>query len=362
MVFHIILLRKVALEGRNSGTLVIEWNRSTGSSRSAAAEEHFYERLPLTNDGANPVMWQRKTLYLIPLLLTLFPVTLVAESRAAPIDVAVTSTGATLNMHLLLRENLTSLPQVSLYLGPTNSTPIAGAVTRGIQKLVPGAKVTGIELRAKTLNATGTWVLQENYTIQISDSNRGTGNFVRSDLGYLSMNISDSINIGGTELNAVGAEYLLAPLNAQNPSQTRYFIDNTETLNTVIPGLTTKGFALLDFSWVPQVATWDRQSDVLKQTTKWTITPTAPRYNLTLGKRSPEGPLRGTLVAVYDPSLDLTVGYNAWAQGTKIMFSLPSPFEAWMPAIIAIPLLVWAVSLILERRFTARAPSKKKKR
>jgi hypothetical protein len=307
-------------------------------------------------------MRQRKILSLILLLLTLFPITLVAESRAAPVDVTVTSTGATLNMHLLLQENLTSLPQVNLYLGPTNSTPIAGPITRGIQRLVPGAEVTSIELRAKTLNATGTWVLQENYTVQISDSNGGTGSFVTSDLGYLSMNVSDSINIGGAELNAVGAEYLLAPLNAQDPSQTRYFIDNTETLNTVIPGLTTKGFALLDFSWVPKVATWDRQNDILKQTTKWAITPSAPRYNLTLGKRSPEGPLRGTLVAVYDPSLDLTVGYNAWAQGTKIMFSLPSPFEAWMLGIIAIPLVVWAISLVLERRFTARAPSKKKKR
>ncbi|TMI34532.1 hypothetical protein E6H27_01565 [Candidatus Bathyarchaeota archaeon] len=307
-------------------------------------------------------MQQRKIFFLVLLLLTLFPVTVVAESRAAPVDVTVTATGATLNMHLLLMENLTSLPKISLYLGSTNSTTIAGPIAKGIQKLLPDARVTSIELHAKTLNATGRWVLQENYTIQISGSNGGTGSFVRSDLSYLSMNVNDSINIAGAELNIVGAEYLLAPLNAQDPSQTRYFIDNTETLNTVIPALTTKVFALLDFSWVPQVAAWDRQNDVLKQTTKWTITPSSPRYNLTLGKRSPEGILRGALVAVYDPSLELTVSHNAWAQGTQIVFSLPNPFDVWMPGIIAIPIVVWAVSFTLERNFTGRAPSKRKKR
>ena len=306
-------------------------------------------------------MGHRKIFYFLLLLLTLFPVTVVAESRAAPLEVNVTSTGATLNMHLLLQENLTSLPLVNFYLGPTNSTPIAGPISNGIQKLVPDARITSIELHTKVLNNTGQWELQENYTIQISGSNGGTGSFIRSDLSYLSMNVSDSISVAGAELNAVGPDYLLAPLNAADPSQTRYFIDNTETLNTVIPGLTTKGLALLDFSWVPKVATWDLQNDVLKQTTKWTLTPPAPRYNLTLGLRSPEGILRGTKVAVYDPSIELTVGYNASADGSKISFRLPSPFDSWIPVIVAIPLAVFAVSFAFERKITGRALSRKKK-
>ena len=307
-------------------------------------------------------MMQRRINFPVILLLVLALVTLPAEAHAAPVDVTVTPIAATLNLHLLMEENLTSLPLVNQYLGPSNSTPIVEPIAKGIQKLVPGARVTDIELHIRTVNSTGKWLLQENYTIQVSGYNRGTASFVRSDLSYLSMNVSDSINIAGTELNTVGAAYLLAPLNAQDPSQTRYFIDNTETLNTVIPGLTTKGFALLDFSWVPPVSGWTRQNDVLKQVTKWTMIPSSPHYNLTLGKRSPEGILRGTLVATFDPSFDLSVAYNAWAQGSTIIFSLSSPLDAWMPLIISMPLAVWAVSFALERNLSGKNFSKRKKR
>lgn len=294
-------------------------------------------------------------------LIILIPTAFMIPGRGVPIDVTVSPTQVTLRMNLSLQENVTSLPLVNINLDSSTSKSIADEFTPAVQRLVPGATVTSLALQARTVNSTGTWLLSENYTLTITGANTNSGSSVKSETGFVSMNVGRGINDSGLELNTVGKTYLLSILTSQ-PNNTAYFINGSPTLNAAIPAQTTLLFSLLDFSWVPAVSTWGRQDDILGQSTVWTFDPGAPRFNLTFGPRSPEGPLLKAFTAIYNPAFQLNVAANAWAQGTTVSFDLSTPSELVMPVVVLILVVVLGFALYFDRSLSRIQRFRAKKR
>jgi hypothetical protein len=296
------------------------------------------------------------------ILLSIFPSSLIELSRARPIEITVAQSTVTMNMNLVLQENLTSLPSINIYLTEANSSTVLQPITTAIDKLVPNASVASLELRAKTSNSSAMWLLEENYSITVKGASTNLGSNIRTNIGFIAMNVSQSLMVSNQELNAVGSAYLLAPLNAQDPRATTYYIDGHRTLSSVIPAQTTTTFWLLDLTWVSPISTWTKNDDVLKQSTIWSLDLGAPRYNLTYGTRSPEGGLLRVNTAIYNPTFSVSVPANAWADGSTISFDVPSPFEIAMPAIAAVSLVAVIAGLVLDRRLTRVLRTRKKKR
>ncbi len=296
------------------------------------------------------------------LLLTILPSSLIGLSRGQPVDIAVSPSSAKISMNLVLAENLTDLPSFNVYLSQSNSSSILQPISNAIRKLVPTADIANLELHAHTSNSTGMWYLVENYSITLNGVITDAGSNIRSNISFLKMNVSQSLIVSNQELNSVGSTYLLAPLNAMDPKSTVYFIDGHQTLSAVIPAQTTITFWLLDFSWVPPVSTWTETNDALKQTTTWSLDLPGPRYNLTLGRKSPEGPLLNALTAIYNPSFKVSVPANAYAVDNTISFDVPSPLEIIMPAIIAISLVALIIAFLSDRRLVSALRIRKKKR
>ncbi len=212
-------------------------------------------------------------------------------------EVSVAPDSVTVNMNLVLQENATSLPLISFYLDSSNSTVVVGQLAPAVDKLVPGATITGLTLRARTFNSSGTWFLGENYTLVLGGVSTKHGSSVKADLGFVSIDVPDSLVSDGLELNTVGSTYLANTLNSQGNQSMLYYVNGHQTLTSVIPVQTTVLFRLLDFSWVPSVSSWQNGRDILGQSTTLTFDPGEPRFNLTFGPRSPENTLKlGTLL------------------------------------------------------------------
>ena len=302
---------------------------------------------------------------LLLVVLTLLPSSLIQLSRAQPVQVTVGQTSVTLSMQLLLQENLTSLPSINTILSESNSStvlqPILQPINSSLNRLIPGARITSFQLDAQTLNSSGTWRLEENYSIVITGANTNLGSSIRSNLAFIAMNVSQPLMVLDQEINAVGSTYLLAPLNAQDPKITGYFIDGHQTLSAVIPAQTTSTFWLLDFTWVPPISSWPETQDRLKQTTSWTLDLGSPRHNLTYGRKSPEGTLINVHMATYYPTFTISVPANAWVDGNTISFDTPTPSETTMPLIIGASLAALIIVVLWDRRLTSALRIRKRK-
>lgn len=302
---------------------------------------------------------------LLLIILTVLPSSLVQLSKAQPVQVTVGQSSITMNMQLLLQENLTGLPAINTNLSDSNSStvlqPILQPINNSLNKLVPGARITSFQLDTQTLNSSGTWRLKENYTIVITGANTNSGSSIRSNLALIAMNVSQPLMASNQEINAVGSTYLLAPLNAQDPKITAYYIDGHQTLSAVIPAQTTSTFWLLDLTWVPPVSSWPETRDPLKQTTRWTLDLGSPRYNLTYGRKSPEGTLINVHTATYYPTFTISVPANAWVDGNTISFDTPTPSENTMPLIIGASIAALIIVVLWDRRLTSALRVRKRK-
>jgi hypothetical protein len=285
--------------------------------------------------------------------------------------VTVDQNRVTINMRLQLVENFTTLPQLNVTL--SNSTTLVSPVQTAIQKKVPSALVNFLELRAKTtlLNPSQRlWLLQENYTLVVTGANMDAGSRVASNLSFLSMNVSDSINISNVELNTVGSYYLFQALKSIPFSPSiGYFLDGSTFRNSVLPGINTQNFRFLDFTWLPPVSQWTREGDIFKQSTRWDLNSGTTNlfqegfpYNLTVGLAKRENVYIPVLVAIFDPSLEISVSANAWASGTTVYFNLPSPLEPLMATIVTSTVTIAVVAFLFDRKITQRAESKRRRR
>src|SRR5438093_272552 len=133
------------------------------------------------------------------LLLTLFSSSLIDLSRAQPVDIVVRQTSVRMNMNLVLAENLTDLPSFNIYLTQSNSSSIFQPISTAFQKLVPSANIANLELRARTSNSTGIWLLAENYSITLEGVSTNVGSNIRSNISLVMMNVSQSLIVSNQE-------------------------------------------------------------------------------------------------------------------------------------------------------------------
>jgi hypothetical protein len=304
----------------------------------------------------------------VVLILMMCPIFFIGTSKGQSVDVTVGQTSVTLNMDLSLHENLTSLPFFNIEVTQSNATSIyqeiLSPISAAIQSRVPAATVSTLTLKARTINSTGTWFLEENYSIIVVGANVERGSTISSDLSFVQMNLSQPMPIASQELNAVGSAYLLKPLNSLSTQYNDlvYFIDGANPRNNVIPDETTVLFHLLEFTWVPAVSTWTSQANIPGQPTTWTLNPTRAQYNLTLGVPTPEGPIIKAYTAIYNTSLSVTAPSNARIDGNRVSYDLPTSSELAMPAIAGVSLATLIGTVLVDRRIAGRVRITKKKR
>jgi len=244
-----------------------------------------------------------------------------------------------------------------------------------MQRLVPGTVVDSTtfkfaaSVKQQPQNST-TWIMSENFTftmIGIASSKPGTSSY---NLGFLAMNVSDSLKFGGVEFNNIGPTYLVGPINSQPKSTTfrldRSLIRGGPYLNPIIPSLTTQRFSLLDFSWIPSISDWTHTYKPLDTSSIWTLNPGTDRpglpYNLTMGIKSPEGSFLTSLVAFYNLSLRLTAPARAIANSSTISFNVPATTDFVMPTIVGTTIVLAAASFLAEKRLVKPTGQSKKKR
>lgn len=283
----------------------------------------------------------------------------------------------TVDYRISFHENVSGLSNGNVVLDSSNSTEsqVLDPIQAAIQKLDPSAIVDpasfklAMSVKQQGVNST-MWIMNENFTIQVSrvaSSKLGTTSV---DLTFLRMNVSDPLKFGGLEYNNIGPTYLLGPINSQQKSTTFYLdralIRGGPYLNPVIPGLTTQSFSLLDFSWIPKVSEWTHTYSALDAPSSWTIRPGSDRpglpYNLTMGIKSPEGTLLATRVAFYNLGLSITAPARAVAEGFTIYFPISSSTDFVMPTIVGATVVVAVGSFVAEKTLVKPLGQYKKKR
>jgi hypothetical protein len=286
------------------------------------------------------------------------------RSNAATVDITVDRNSVTVDMQLQLRENLTALPQVKIFLNSSNSTVVSQPMRAAVEKLVPNSRVDIPYGRVETRlvdSSTQMWLLQENFTLEVSGTSADLGGIVRVNLAFLPMNVSDTVKIGGLEINLVGRVYLVQALEGLPVSTTStYFLNGHTFGNTVIPGRTTAQFDLLDFTWVPPLSSWTHHYQPFEDST-WKNSPSPP-FNLTVGVRQVENIFFPTYVAAYSASLDLKAPAGAWSDGNTITFKTSTALDILMPVIIVSTLVTMMVTFFVDRKFTGSVRFRKKKK
>ena len=301
------------------------------------------------------------------LVLAILSGVVVVQARAESISIGVTRDSVTVQMNLALKENLTDLPLVYGHLGSANSTALMQAfsepINSSIQELDPTARLSTLALAVKTSNETGIWTLYENYTMTVIGANTNSGSSIRSNLRFIAMKMTESLQLGGIEVNNVGTALILPALQGKVAlyPNLQFYIDGSHPTTAFIPEQTTTQFSILDFTWVTPVSTWTTNSNVLGQFTTWTLDPASSQYNLTLGVPSPEGPFLKTFIAIYEPSLIITAPPNAWVDGYTVSFDTSTPAETLMPSVIVASLIVVLGAMGLDRKLTGPLRLRKKR-
>jgi len=322
----------------------------------------------------------RYTILRLILILSVLLITAntITDARAqGSVNVSITQPMVTLDYHVSLQENATTLSNANVVLDSSNSSqsPLVNSLQGAIQRLVAGAIIDPTtfsftaSVRQQRQNSS-TWIMSENFTLRITGAASDKPGTTSYNLGLVAMNMSDSLKFGGIEFNNVGPTYLVGPINSQ-PSSTTFYLDRSLVrggpyLNPVIPSLTTQRFSLLDFSWIPKISDWTHTYKPLDTSSSWTLNPGIDRpglpYNLTMGIKSPEGTLLTSRVAFYNLSLQLTAPARAVANGSIISFPVSATTDFVMPTIVGATVVLAAGSFLAEKRLVKPAGQYKKKR
>lgn len=288
------------------------------------------------------------------------------EVHAATSTVMVGNDSVTLNLRLELLENFTSLPSLNVFFDSSNSSSIADHVQTTIQRLVPGARIDRLELKAKTLQIQASeqmWSLQENYTIVVEGVSKNSGGTIETNLAFLPMNVSDSFKAGSVELNNLGSQYLLSGFNTLPVGGTTYYDSGHPYTVPTVPEFDTGRFNMLDLRWITPVSTWSHTYDPLGSSSTWNLNIASPPFNITIGTQlTPENVFLKVYTAVLNPKVQILGPARAWSQGNTILFDVPSGFDLAMPIIIGISLVVAVSSFVLDRRLSASVRARRKRR
>lgn len=297
----------------------------------------------------------------------------------AQATIAVNSISPTvmLEYDFAFHENVTALSSASVVLDSSNSSQaqVVGMVQGAMQRIVPGVVVnpSTFKMVASVKQQPGSsnmWIMSEDWVLTVTGAASNKPGVSSLNLAFVAMNVSDSILLGGTEFNNIGSTYLVNPINSQ-PTSTTFYLDRSLVRggpysNPVIPSLSTRGFNLLDFSWIPKISDWTHAYKPLDTSSSWTLKPgidtSGLPYNLTMGVKTPEGTLLASRVAFYKLDLILTAPARAVANGSTISFGVPSTTDFVMPAIISGIVTLGVASFLAEKKLITPAARFKKKR
>lgn len=311
------------------------------------------------------VLWLERAhrlLVLVVLLLVAQPLILPA-AKASVMNIRVTNDNLTLDYRLEVQTNLTrTMPLVTVQVGPSNSSrdvsAVLGPIESAMQKQVPQLRLDSsnfrFSARTEILNAASrTWRIQENITATVTGARSSPGQLVNYEMGFLSINVSDSIRLANVELNQIGKTYLLPSLQSQTADA--YFLSHTQYSTSFVPLIVTERFNLLDFTWIPQVSQWYNSPEALGHESTWTFDPstmgrTGAPYNLTLATHPVENTYLNFTVARYIPTVELTAPPRARAGGSIVSFEVSGPADIVMPLIVMASLGVGLVSYFAERK------------
>ncbi|OLD12811.1 hypothetical protein AUF78_17565 [archaeon 13_1_20CM_2_51_12] len=300
----------------------------------------------------------------------------ITQARAqGTVGVTISPPSVLLDYHVDFLENFTSLSQSRVVIDTSNSSVLVKTVENAMQKLVPGAHLdpstfkfeANIEQQSTNSNM---WTIAENLTGTVTGAGSGLPGIMNYNLGFLSMNISDSLQFGGVEFNKIGRAYIVQPLDSQRKG-TSFYLDQSLARggpysNTVIPGNATSKFNLLDFSWVPKISSWTHSYRPFDSKSTWTLNPQtdlhALPFNVTAGIPSPEGPLITSLVAFLNPTLVLTTPPRSWSEGSTVSYNVPTAAAAVMALILVAVVVLTAVSYFVERKVVRPVAQYRKKR
>ena len=294
---------------------------------------------------------------------------LLVASAIAPAEthglltVTVSPPNVMLNYHLEFQENFTTLSQAGVTLDASNSTGLEMTIQNAMQRLVPEVHVDPSTFRFEATieqqsPGSNTWKIKENLTGTVIGAESNARGIMNYDLRFLAMNVSDSLQFGGTEFNNIGRAYLVQPLNSERPG-TRFYLDQALARggpysNSVIPGNATFRFSLLDFSWLPKISNWDHSYRPFDSSSSWTLNPIAYSnalpFNLTAGIPSPEGTLLTSFVAFMNPTLTVTAPPRSWSQASTVSVALESAVPGAMALILIAVVTLGVGTYVVERR------------
>lgn len=280
------------------------------------------------------------------------------------VDVALANDTVTLTMSLNVDENITDvIPQgIRLHVNPSNSSLLIIPMEKAMQALTPSSHISMLrsEIQTRLIDARlHMWEIQENYTLTVTGVKTDNGAVARWNMAFLSMNMSDSLRIGTTEINNVGREYLLPGMKNLTSFQTIYFINGGKFTKPNLAGNFTSKFSILNLAWIPPVSRWDHQYEPFGSST-WSFTPPVPYYNLTLGVGQRENIFLKSYTAVYSPKLHLTAPPRAQADFTTITYDLSTQTEFAMPIIVGVSVAGLVLSSLMDRRVTRQVRGKRK--
>ena len=295
-------------------------------------------------------------IFILLLFAILLGPSLLAPASGAVITVTVSRDSVSIQMNFELTENLTtSLPTLDTVVD--QSSPVLAPMQSGFQSMVPEARIEQLSLHARTEqidNRTGLWVFQENYTITLSGVTNNSGGRIAADLAFLSSKNNQSITVSGVELNNVGRSYLVQGYQRFPPdSKTRYFAQTGEYTLPVTPELFTSSFSILDLSWTSHGVDRTGGYQPFNSSTIWNLQPRITPYNVTVGVGlTTEQTFLKKYVAYLGSSVEIIAPPSAQADGTTILFDLPTIAETIAPIIIVISLITAIATFLLERRIS----------
>ncbi len=142
---------------------------------------------------------------MIIIVIAILPISMMQQVSGEAVSLVVSTDSVSMNMNLVLQENLTALPQINAHIGPGNSTSLVQLYLQpfrdAIQRTTTGADVSSINLSITTTNSTKLWTLYENYSLTITGTNSNSRSEIASRLNFVSMNVSQPLQIGGLEYN-----------------------------------------------------------------------------------------------------------------------------------------------------------------
>ena len=263
-------------------------------------------------------------------------------------------------------QNLTQLPAFSFTLTDTNSSTLAGILSKAVQSKAPSARVTELFLSASS-NGTLTMMNLQFKVLGVSVPDPW-GN-VRTNLAWRSFKVEDDVQVNGVAFNLVGKHYLSDELvslarSALNPTQLiriTFEANGEEVFPEEIQELA-PNLNLLDFSQLARpLGSSPTAFSLVQMTTTWTGEAGFDIAARTRIREATGEQIVISKIASYDLSVIVEAPGLAQLSGDTVIFG-QSLLEPIMAAIVLLFPITYTGAYLAERRIRLRRGSRQRRR